>query len=231
MNSNPISVLLRWLSCHLVAVGFISFAAIGFYYQDYLFEKVIDSPAQGSEDLSTDQPIQDAVHVDEIEPLEQNMAVQEEIDAEDTISAEALATPKQDLGAKSTPVQPLGDRQPTEVTEPLFRTPEAYEEEKFKNKQLSREQLLQAARRAYWNQESMVALAHYQDYLEKYPDDADVYGELGNLYQTLNIKDEAMNAFFRAGQLLKKQGLMDRLSDVVSLLKAQGDPRAEELEQ
>jgi len=275
MIINPVTSLLRWLVCHLVAISFLGFALYGLLTQVRLYDAyeglVEEASTPLGNSISGDEGQNTLDHPDEA--LSAQITTHEQSLIEQPEKTQRIEQSEEDMGVASLsgeiqPVQEAGQDslrletdnrqiQPSETeasatleelqpepasrlelvkpsaavkeTSLVFRSPEPFEEEKLRNKQLNREQLLQAARRAYWNKEPESAVDHYQDYLERFPDDADVFGELGNLYQTMDAQEEALNAFFHAGQLLKQQGNMDRVMDVAKLLQAQGDPRSSEL--
>jgi len=91
----------------------------------------------------------------------------------------------------------------------------------------SRAELIQQARRAYWNGDFEAAEAAYLTALSFYPADADVFGELGNLYQSMGKPAEALDAFYEAGVRLKAAEETEKLNQIIDLLSLEGDPRAE----
>jgi tetratricopeptide (TPR) repeat protein len=90
---------------------------------------------------------------------------------------------------------------------------------------------LQAARRAFWNGEFELAEAGYVELITIHPDDADAFGELGNLYETMGEWQLAKDAYFAAGERLKQAGEIEKLNHVIDLLEGKGDARAQRLRQ
>jgi hypothetical protein len=92
-----------------------------------------------------------------------------------------------------------------------------------------REDLLQQARRAFWNGDFQAAEAAYIDLISTYPADADAFGELGNLYEAMGKPSEALDAHYEAGIRLRAAGETGKLQQVIDLLERKADPRARNL--
>ena len=89
--------------------------------------------------------------------------------------------------------------------------------------------MVQAARRAYWNNEYDASEAAYMALITRYPGDADAFGELGNLYQAMAAHDRAIDAYYEAGVRLKIAGEFEKLRIVKEILIRAQDSRASEL--
>lgn len=63
-----------------------------------------------------------------------------------------------------------------------------------------------AAREAYWKRDMDKAVALYAALAEAHPDQADVQGELGNVYLALGKREQAADAYQAAGEALLKAG-------------------------
>lgn len=87
-----------------------------------------------------------------------------------------------------------------------------------------RDELVQAARRAFWNGDVEAAEATYMAAITRFPDDPDLFGELGNLYQSVGRKQRSLDAFYEAAVRLRARGDRDKLSEVIDLLEAQHYP-------
>jgi hypothetical protein len=85
-----------------------------------------------------------------------------------------------------------------------------------------RDALVQAARRSFWNGDFEAAEAAYVTAISRYPEDPDLFGELGNLYQSMGKHARSLDAYFAAGQRLRAMGERDKLSQVIDLLESQG---------
>jgi len=92
-----------------------------------------------------------------------------------------------------------------------------------------RDDLVQRARRAFWNGDFEAAETAYIALVSAYPEDADGFGELGNLYQSMGRTDAALDAYFEAGVRLKAIGEEEKLSKIIELMTREGDPRVQEL--
>lgn len=94
---------------------------------------------------------------------------------------------------------------------------------------LTRDELVQQARRAFWNGDFEGAEAIYMDVIAQQPGDADAFGELGNLYQSMGKPGQALDAFFEAGVRLKALGETEKLKIIIALLEKEGDSRWQQL--
>jgi hypothetical protein len=89
-----------------------------------------------------------------------------------------------------------------------------------------RDTLVQEARRAFWNGDFEGAERHYVDAISAYPDDPDLFGELGNLYQSMGQSGRSLDAYFEAARRLQASGQFEKLSEVMDLLESRGYPAA-----
>lgn len=92
-----------------------------------------------------------------------------------------------------------------------------------------REELVQDARRAFWNGDFEAAEAAYLGLLSRLPGDADAFGELGNLYQQMGKPQQALDAYYEAAIRLKASGRDEKFNKIIALLEKRGDPRAQSL--
>lgn len=93
----------------------------------------------------------------------------------------------------------------------------------------TRDELVQQARRLFWNGEFEAAETAYMELLARFPGDADLFGELGNLYRGMGRPDQARDAYYAAGVRLKAVGELEKLKVIRDLFDAEGDERATEL--
>jgi len=93
----------------------------------------------------------------------------------------------------------------------------------------TRDDLVQQARRAFWNGDFEGAEAAYLALVTAYPEDADGFGELGNLYESMGRTDAALDAYFEAGVRLKAVGEKEKLSKIIDLMNREGDSRIQQL--
>lgn len=87
------------------------------------------------------------------------------------------------------------------------------------------QELLQSARAVFWNGDLEKAEQLYLAYLAQRPEDANVFGELGNLYQSMGMPLRALDAYFEAGLRFRANGEMQQLDQIHALLQEAGDPR------
>ena len=92
---------------------------------------------------------------------------------------------------------------------------------------VTRDDLFQDARRAFWNGDFEAAEAAYMALVSEFPADADAFGELGNLYQAMGKPKLALDAYFEAALRLQAVGELERLTEMVELLRREGDARAD----
>ena len=88
---------------------------------------------------------------------------------------------------------------------------------------------VQQARRSFWNGDFEAAERTYTDILDRFPDDADVYGELGNLYLAMGRNALALDAYFEAGLRLRAAGEHVRLAELIEIFKKNDDDRGLQL--
>jgi hypothetical protein len=88
----------------------------------------------------------------------------------------------------------------------------------------NREDLVQTARRAFWNGDFEAAETAYMNAIMRYPDDADLFGELGNLYDAMGQRKRSLDAFYEAALRLRAEGKLNKLSEVMDLLESHDYP-------
>ncbi|MCP5086913.1 MAG: tetratricopeptide repeat protein [Rhodobacteraceae bacterium] len=84
------------------------------------------------------------------------------------------------------------------------------------------------ARRAYRAGEEG-AEQSYMALVEKYPDQADIRGELGNIYIKSGKQQKAAEQFLQAGLSLARAGNTDKAKRVLEILRNLDPARAEQL--
>jgi tetratricopeptide (TPR) repeat protein len=85
--------------------------------------------------------------------------------------------------------------------------------------------MVQTARRAFWNGDLEAAEAAYIEAIARYPDDPDLFGELGNLYVSMGRRQRALDAFYESALRLRATGESEKLSEVIDLLESHGYPQ------
>ncbi len=89
--------------------------------------------------------------------------------------------------------------------------------------------LLAQARRAYWQGDKVGAETAYLAIVTQAPDNADVLGELGNLYYGQRKYAAAANYYFLAGKQLIKDGKTPQVMALIGVLQSIAPARAAEL--
>jgi len=88
---------------------------------------------------------------------------------------------------------------------------------------------LDEARQAYWNRDLKGAEARYKGLVDAAPDNADIKGELGNLYFAQRRMDEAANMYHQAGLQLIKDGNPQQVMGLIGVLQNIAPDKAADL--
>lgn len=246
MRGSILTSLLNWLACHLVAwglLGFLLWALIlagvvrlpGARGTDAAVGTDIHAPAAGlprdasdtvpraaplagpTQEAGSFRPAPDAV-VGDKGPADRQAA--------------RPRTPKLIGGSIPLYEQPRFAppvRAAAPAAEEGFRPSDAGQVAQPQDRAPTRDDLVQQARRAFWNGDFEAAEAAYMALISAYPGDADGFGELGNLYESMGRPAAALDAFFEAGVRLKAGGGGEKLSQIIELLTREGDPRVDQL--
>ena len=91
--------------------------------------------------------------------------------------------------------------------------------------------LLNRARRAFWNDDLPAAVNHYVKLIKMFPQDPDYLGELGNVYFEQGEKELAAQAYFESALRLENQGDRHRAVGLAELLRKIDPTYAKALEQ
>jgi hypothetical protein len=90
------------------------------------------------------------------------------------------------------------------------------------------QQRWQKARKLFWSDEK-AALKAYQKLVQENPDQAELIGELGNVYFKTGDLDKAAETFFRSGEQFIKVKKIDKASEMVEVLRKLETDKATEL--
>ncbi|MDJ0739276.1 MAG: hypothetical protein QNJ91_06140 [Gammaproteobacteria bacterium] len=217
MPAGPVIAVVSWLASHLILWTLLAFLFVGLV----LFG-VVDVGLPGSaphDPASASRPAQGAV------PPAAPVAGQMPPAAAVEPTPPQRAPPKMIGG--SLPVYDVRGRDDMTRHTPesgAFRPPSAAAPATAAPPGL--DELLQRARRAYWDGEFERAEAAYMDAVTQYPGEPDPFGELGNLYEAMGKPALAQDAFFEAAVRLKERGQQEKLNEVIRLLDDKGDARA-----
>lgn len=89
---------------------------------------------------------------------------------------------------------------------------------------------LAEARAIYWRQDIHGAIEAYERLTESYPDRADAWGELGNLYFSMKQQAKAAEAYTRAIQLMIASGDINAARQLIGVMHRLDPGKASELE-
>ncbi len=88
---------------------------------------------------------------------------------------------------------------------------------------------LTEARQAYWNRDLTGAEARYKGLVNDAPDNADIKGELGNLYYTQRRYSEAAEYYHKAGLQLISDGNTQQVMGLIGVLQSIAPDKAADL--
>lgn len=93
------------------------------------------------------------------------------------------------------------------------------------------ESRLKEARQTYWSRDMAGAEARYKGLVNDFPDNADIKGELGNLYYAQRRNAEAAEMYHQAGVQLIKDGNTQQVMLLIGVLQAIAPAKAADLRQ
>lgn len=236
MPGNFLAILTRWLASHLVILTLLGFVIAGLQVFG-----IVDWKIQ----LPRTQQAQTETHQEgaAATPPEAKPAAQADRSAP-TPAAPTDAAPAQPRPRAAPMPKLIGGTLPVDQAmqrkaigplgadgggEGAFRPPEELPDTDQAASAADRDSLFQVARRAFWNGDFEAAEIAYLDLIAAYPADADAFGELGNLYQSMGNPRQARDAFYEAGLRLKAAGDTEKLNQVIDILDKEGDSRGREL--
>jgi hypothetical protein len=92
------------------------------------------------------------------------------------------------------------------------------------------ENMLEEARQYYWKRDLSAAMAAYQALAKAYPQNPDVWGEMGNFYYNMHQNEPAGAAYSRCVELLIDQGETTRARQLLNVLYRLDTQKARALE-
>lgn len=216
MSRNPVVMLLAWLVRHLVALSLLGFAIAGLFVFDvvdmrweHLFVPEVQRPAEADR-----SPL----------PRKQNAPASADAGRSDGMTQSVPQQPRLIGGSLPVYARPQSPGEgAADGFRPIHRASPAL------SSPLSRQDYLQQARRAFWTDDFESAEIAYLALIDEYPADADAFGELGNLYDAMGRRAEALDAYYAAGLRLKAAGAADRLQQVIDILRKEKDDRVADL--
>ncbi len=216
MPGNLVVMLLAWLVRHLVALSLLGFAIAGLFVFGVVDKRWGDLfVPKGQRPIQADRSSL---------PRQQSTLGSADEGRSDGVAQFVPQQPKLIGGSLPVYARPRGAGEgPADGFRPTNRTNAALPSP------LSRRDYLQQARRAFWNGEFESAEVAYMALIGEYPEDADAFGELGNLYKSLGRPAEALDAYYAAGLRLKVAGDVNRLQQVIHILRKEKDDRVADL--
>lgn len=136
-----------------------------------------------------------------------------------------LAAPVQDIAAAAPPAETVPDSEPEPAVTEMPLAPPGDSTGKTAN------ELLAAAREAYWLHNYELAETHYQQLIQLEPGNPDGYGELANMYFALGQWEEAAAAYYAAGVRFVKDGMVAEARQMVDVIRGLNGAQADELEE
>jgi tetratricopeptide (TPR) repeat protein len=91
-------------------------------------------------------------------------------------------------------------------------------------------ELLAAAREAFWLHKYEDAEKNYRALTELEPQNPDGYGELGNMYFSQGRWEEAAAAYYEAGVRLVREGRLEPARELVNVIRGLNGKQADDLE-
>ncbi|MEY2340537.1 tetratricopeptide repeat protein [Acidithiobacillus sp. IBUN Pt1247-S3] len=140
---------------------------------------------------------------------------------------EAVAA-KTSTQSKVAPPIAVTPTMPTISVAPVYLPPPARPQSRLNDRQLT---LLMAARRAFWIGDFPVAIGDYRALITADPDQAELYGELGNVLWRSGQRIAAATAYAHAGHLLLAQGNYSQAAALIPILTRLDPEAAEHLQE
>ena len=135
------------------------------------------------------------------------------------------------VAAKAIPQQTVAppiSAAPTISVAPIYRPLRALPHTRLNDRQRT---LLMAARRAFWMGDYPVAIGDYRALITTNPDQAELYGELGNVLWRSGQDMAASKAYGHAGTLLLAQGKYSQVAALIPVLTRLDPEAAEHLQE
>ena len=227
--------VLHWFACHLVLLVFLGFLLIAVIFRGPLFgitgpvetelvEEVVEvipnTPESQSQVISLEKPLKPDSGQSEPDQPQEMVSSSTKVDSE---MIEEAASPL----VETQPAETQPAETPAEEREPVLEVASVESDFAFRpenDKPVTNDDLksdlLQQARRAYWNDQLNKARSLYQAYIDLDPENPDGYGELGNLLGTAGELDEAAKMYGKAAELLTQQDRLEEAEQLIQVLES-----------
>lgn len=219
--------VINWIICHSVALIFAGFIAIAIVFRGPLFgieTEIITPESAQPQSLQPQSGEPAGGEPESFKPVAEQPA---------SITKQDKIQPPKENTVKTLPTDPQPQTvvEPQAVIEPLspeviankqgatFR-PDTSDIEQVSVAVDEQLDLIQKARKAYWNDQLQQARDYYQQYIQRFPENPDGYGELGNLLSTLGELDLAASHYQKAAELMKKQGREEQAEKLYQVLES-----------
>jgi len=189
--------LLHWIACHNVLLVLLAFLVVAVIFREPLF---------GNKDSKSESDITETKSVVSVQEIPQKTQADQTLPQSKL--KQSVPDPVQSPVIKAETADEIQLREQYD-----FRPPEELAVEKAVD-----ENLLQQARKAYWNDQLDSAKKLYLAYIELDPTNPDGYGELGNLLSTMGELNEAAEMYRQAADLLNKQGKAEQAEELLKVL-------------
>jgi len=228
--SNSVAWLVDRLVTHLVALGFVAFVCVAVIWRGPVFG-LSDAGANTVSASTSVAVVKKAPESNLPAPVVEESAIQ----AESSVVSSDIVPEQTSADSVFRPATQVVESKVLDQTVsgpdvPLVKMAESRIEPQpmaLSEKQVVK--LLHEARAAFWEGSLESAESLYLRYLKQRPGDANGFGELGNLFQSMGRTSDALDAYFEAGVRFKSLGDTKQLDQILELLDETKDPRALEL--
>ena len=196
----------RWLLVHSFSIFLVCLLLLGYVYRD---------------ELKLEQAYQQLLNFDSEEQVAVDSAKSDEI----TPSSEPVIENKDSqLTTESAPKAEISES----LTQPSM---ELQTKPTVSEVIIEQDALLFQARQAYWDKNYEQAIQGYQQLIQKEPNNPDYFGELGNIYYSLNDFPNASRHYSQAALVLIQHNKMEQARSLVSPVTAMNRELGDKLRQ
>ena len=240
MKEGVLGSVLAWFASHLVAFGFIGFAAVAVVFRQPLFglERGLAGTALPDVEVSAPVPSEKKTEASGAKQAEPVMRDDADVVDEPAVNRPAgpvagtgplpVFRPMDATGQQATPNSETDLSGPS-AAKPVFRDPDRQTADAVDSPRARFEALLREAREAVKADEPKQAESLYLRCLDMDPGNPVPFAELGDLYRSMGHTQEALDAYYEAGVRFEQLGAARQLADIRAILAKAGDPRIRKL--
>ena len=215
----------RWLLVHSFSIFLVGMLLLGYLYREELrleqaYQQLLnlDSHRAALDSISGREASAESAEPSPVLTAQPKVAISE---PSVTTMSRPPAMLEQEAGSAeaapvNTPPQQNTESVPTFVSDPL---------------DVVGNDLLMAARQAFWEEDYPRAVSQYRRLIGADPDNPDLHGELGNIYFAMNDGRQASQEYYRAAQILMQQNRFEAAQRLLSPIRAMDRELAFRLEQ